>query len=811
MRADLVTQALNRAPTKHLRSICGHPRGRAGRPTKWVTRAFRVREVEAVTDSRVLAETAVGRAVRSIAAHGREATLVDVVNGRILRLHADAIERYLVLRIGDRDRARLALRELRATVATASADEFVAPPSVRAHLYRIARSIAMRHRSELPADWSTTRSIPWALGRDGGPEFAGLDAVRSGLADSSLEILELRLVRGLSLDEIALVLAIPADAMPPAYDAAADAASRVLGTQDGDRVRLPFLVGEALSLELGRDERRAPGTMGLDQGDDQFAPLPAGTVLGGRYTLDKRVGAGAFGEVYRASDTEVPGHVVALKLLHQPSMSDPSRAAALRELHLIASVFHPSIVQFKDHGWHENRLWFVMPWYQGESLETRMRRAPLSRAEAHRIFKSLARALTAMHTAGIRHQDVKPDNVYLAKIRTAADDDVLPVLLDLGVAAKEAEMIVAGTPTYFAPEVAAQFANVDNRPAIGVKADVFSLALTLRNALDPANEESIGESVEVFIARRAICAPPPPRSPDLNYLAPHFARWLELDPSKRPDAETFANQLDVLLEPETRRERRRAQRAAIIPLTVVALSVLLVVGFFIAQKVTDDRLAVANARHQAAALSAELDMTRSDKSRTDQALGHVQSQLQQGRLTQSDLERTVRLVGASLDNAVARVDAMKTRAEIAERDLATVTTRLTAADALTTRETSRANRGEADVAARNADLERERASLADLRARFDRSVADLERARTELERSRTALAGLEADVSAATARATSAERRIEDATTRANRAEQDADEARARMRQLEREVERLRASPATASAAPAAAPAPAPP
>ena len=140
--------------------------------------------------------------------------------------------------------------------------------------------------------------------------------------------------------------------------------------------------------------------------------------------------------------------------------------------------------------------------------------------------------------------------------------------------------IVAGTPTYFAPEVAAQFANVDNRPAIGVKADVFSLALTLRNALDPANEESIGESVEVFIARRAICAPPPPRSPDLNYLAPHFARWLELDPSKRPDAETFANQLDVLLEPETRRERRRAQRAAIIPLTVVALSVLLVVGFF---------------------------------------------------------------------------------------------------------------------------------------------------------------------------------------------------------------------------------------
>src|SRR5690606_2592604 len=100
--------------------------------------------------------------------------------------------------------------------------------------------------------------------------------------------------------------------------------------------------------------------------------------------------------------------------------------------------FHPSIVQFKDHGWHESRLWFVMPWYEGESLQARIDRQPLSRTEARQIFEPLARALAAMHASGLRHQDVKPENIFLANIKRHGEgvSDILPVLLDLGVAAK---------------------------------------------------------------------------------------------------------------------------------------------------------------------------------------------------------------------------------------------------------------------------------------------------------------------------------------------------------------------------------------
>lgn len=733
-------------------------------------------------------ETAIGRAIRTIAARGRESTLVDVVNGRVLRAHADAIERYLVLRTGDREIGRRALRELRATVAVASADDFVAPPSVRAHLYRLARVIAYRHRADMPRDSSANHVVPWAFGRSGRPDEVTLHAVRSGVSDASLELLELRLLRGLSHDEIALVLGSEGTAVTTALAGAESEVARVLGDAFGDGTRLGEIIDEALAIELEGNDAEGPHE------SDEFDPLPVGTILGRRYTLEKRVGAGAFGEVYRASDTEVPGHVVALKLLYQPATSPEARAAALRELHLIASVFHPSIVQFKDHGWHENRLWFVMPWYQGESLEARMRRAPLGREEAHRIFTSLARALSAMHAAGIRHQDVKPDNVYLAKIKTAGDDDVLPVLLDLGVAAKEAEMIVAGTPTYFAPEVASQFANVDSRPNIGVKADVFSLALTLRNALDPATEPSIEGGVEVFIAHRATTLPPAPNTPDLRYLAPHFARWMTRDPSARPDAETFAAELDVLLEPEAKRARRRALLAVVVPIVVVALSILGLVGFILTRKVETERREVARARHREAELSAELGTTRTDNTRTVAALSHAQAQLQQGRLSNSELERAVSMARSALDSAVERVDAMKTRAEIAERELAAESARLTEARAEATRETSRASRLDGELALRTAELDRERATLSDLRTRFDETMAALDRTRMDLERARTDVSRVESELAAATSRATGAERRIEDAVTRANRAEQDADDARARVRQLERDLERARAS-----------------
>lgn len=730
------------------------------------------------------ARTALDRALRTLAARGRASTLVDVVHGRILRQHADALERYLALRLGDVSRARLAMRELRASVATADSEAFVAPPSVRAHLYRWARSIAERHAHE--TDTSRNRaSMPYAPSGST-QDIAVHTAIRTQVSAPALELLELHYLRGLSIDEIACAVGRSPEQVKAAGDTALRQLETAIAEAGGEPGRWSLLLDAALSLDLG-DE-------GAPSNDDEFAPLREGTVLGGRYALGRRVGAGAFGEVYRAHDTEVPGHVVALKLLYQPSTSSESRTSALRELHLIASVFHPSIVQFKDHGWYENRLWFVMPWYEGESLESRMRRAPLSRAEAHRIFKSLARALAAMHAAGIRHQDVKPDNVFLARIQTSADDDVLPILLDLGVAAKDAEMIVAGTPTYFAPEVASQFAHVPDLPPIGPKADVFSLALTLRNALEPSTEPTIGEGVELFIAERALGSPEPPRAKDLAFLAPSFRRWLNVDPSKRPDANGFADELEVLLRPEVERARRRAVAALVIPLVAIALSVVIAVAFFFTRQVETEREEAAAANRTARNLRAALASSQDEQTRVDEALGDARRRLEQGQLSRAQLQRAIDTASQALEHALARLDAMKERAENAERMHAAATQARTAAEQSRDRESARAAQLSSDLAARSSDLDRERAASADLRSRLDATVADLNRARGELDAARSEAASTQADLAAATARAEGLSNRIDEATGRAARLEAEVAALEAQVRSLRQANERMRSS-----------------
>jgi len=738
------------------------------------------------TANTLTVDTAVERAMRTIAARGRENTLVDVVHGRVLRQFAAALDRYLVIRIADRDVARIAMRELRATVATAQTEDFVAPPSVRAHLFRLARSIAERHLESAQPDPSARAKLPWSFGASGRDDTEVLHRVRTNFDDGSLELLELRYLRGLSIEEVACVVGVPPSDVSACLDMAVASLERLLVTAGFPAVRFVGVLDDALALDLDEEVSGEPA-----------APLACGTILGSRYSLVRRVGAGAFGEVYLATDTEVPGHRVALKLLHQPATSDSDRGSALRELHLIASVFHPSIVQFKDHGWHENRLWFVMPWYEGESLESRIRRTALSRSEAHRIFKPLARALATMHTAGIRHQDVKPDNVFLAHIDGGTDGDLLPVLLDLGVAAKEAEMIVAGTPTYFAPEVASQFANVEPRPPIGAKSDVYSLALSLRNALDPALEESIGNGVEIFVAHRATSTPELPKSRDLAYLAPHFERWLANDPDDRPDADTLARELDALLEPETKRARRRAVLSVVVPLAVVAMSLFSATGFVVARELQAKRVEAARIAARARALETELGASHRDEARVGRMLAHAESQLERGRLSRSELEQTVASVHAALDGATDRIDQLRARAELAERTASSDRDSRTRAEADRSREADRAATLSRDLASKHGELLNERAMSADLRSRVASLDSELERARLDVERVQRELSRADNEAATAEARAETIQSRLADATNRIGRLEQDLEAARARARQIEREAERNRTSPSS--------------
>ncbi len=543
----------------------------------------------------------------------------------------EAVRQHLVIVTGDATRARTVVRDLATAIDESTGRD--GAPSDRAFLFKQARDAAFASGSRaLSSDdriaWqdpvltrrSRTRAVSYCV---------ALRRLRTELPASARELLDLVHARELTSHEVAYVLALAGDDVPEGLAIAEVHAARILRAElgrDAPDVGLAMLDAFAVS----RDDAVA-----------QVEPMAPGTILGGRYRIDHRVGAGAFGDVYRADDCEVAGHTVALKILHGPAHTQVAKENALRELRHIAAVSHPSIVQFKDHGWHEHRLWFVMPWYVGETLAQRIARSPLTRAEARDIFAPLARALEAMHASGVRHQDVKPDNIFLAKLPGGA---VLPVLLDLGVAASDADRLLAGTPTYLAPEVAARFvrtrcvssaqslraracdqpsqpqalapsntrwlgrrdvaaANAPQRyvdaltSGVAARSDVFSLALSLRNALEPDTREDVtGSAVDRFMSMRAEASPEPPVAREMRFLAPTFRRWLSRDPLERPSAAELADELQILTSPEERRERRMRTLRWLAPLMTTLIGVFALVVWIFAERAARESAAAKNAR-----------------------------------------------------------------------------------------------------------------------------------------------------------------------------------------------------------------------
>lgn len=562
---------------------------------------------------------------------------------KLVHQHAEALRQYLAVRSGSEEAARPGLAYVREQVQHWSAERLLSPPGPRAHLFALAR--AWLNRSDTLMGAAVTEDsgqrLRWQLdASDARPSATALRQLEAAQA----EVLELRHAHNMDSDELAHVLELTPDMVKTRVEQAEATAATIVG--DGD-------VGSAAAaaFALERDEEAAHAAV-----EPNSAPLPRGTVIDERYALEQRVGIGAFGQVYRARDTAVPGHTVAVKILHAPSTDAESKLAALRELRLIAAVFHPSVVSFKDHGWYQDRLWFVMPWYEGEPLETRLMREPLTRKEALHIFVPLANALATMHAQEVRHQDIKPENIFLTRLETEAlsDDALHPVLIDLGVAAKESELLVAGTPTYFAPEVAAQYAQMQDAPLVTSKADIFSLALSLQNALEPSSQEDVSaETLFEFVLHRAANQPPEVQGEDLRFLRPHFKRWLAVNAEDRPTAEQFVQELQVLVEPEVQRERRRAFMRWFLPLAASFVVVFGVAAFELSREADRQRTEAELARREAEAVRSDLETEAARSKRLAQGAEQLQAQIAetdehrrnlQGEL-ESEQERASRLSG----------------------------------------------------------------------------------------------------------------------------------------------------------------------
>jgi serine/threonine protein kinase/tetratricopeptide (TPR) repeat protein len=232
---------------------------------------------------------------------------------------------------------------------------------------------------------------------------------------------------------------------------------------------------------------------------DPLAPLRE--ALQGRYAFERELGRGGMATVYLAQDLR-HDRPVALKVLHPELAATLGPERFQREIRFAARLQHPHILTVLDSGEAAGRLWFTMPFVEGESLRERLRRErQLPVDVALQIGRETARALDYAHQHGIVHRDIKPENILLTS-------DGTTLVADFGIARAlggddrlTQTGFAIGTPAYMSPEQAAGDKGVDART------DVYSLGAVLYEML--AGEPPFtGPTAQAMIARRLSEAPP---------------------------------------------------------------------------------------------------------------------------------------------------------------------------------------------------------------------------------------------------------------------------------------------------------------
>ena len=266
------------------------------------------------------------------------------------------------------------------------------------------------------------------------------------------------------------------------------------------------------------------------------APWRAGSLIGGRYRLLRRLGAGGMGEVWLAEHTTL-GTTAAVKLVDIAARDNAGEILARFELEAraAAQLRSPNVVQILDHGVDGHVAFMVMELLEGEGLEERIaRRGQLWPDEVAYIMTEVTRGIERAHAAGIIHRDLKPSNIFLAR---QADGCKIAKVLDFGIAKvlgtpKSAHVqtqagIVIGTPSYMSPE------QVLGRP-LDARSDLWSLGVIVFECLC-GQRLFDGETLGVIFMH--ICSAPLPVPSAIALVPPGFDAWfrraLARDPRQR--------------------------------------------------------------------------------------------------------------------------------------------------------------------------------------------------------------------------------------------------------------------------------------
>ena len=193
--------------------------------------------------------------------------------------------------------------------------------------------------------------------------------------------------------------------------------------------------------------------------------------LGTGWSIAGELGTGATSRVYLAK-RESDGQRMVVKLMKSGAAANERAQHFLLEMQILQKMCHPNVVPITDAGEAQGILYFAMPFIDGETMRQRLSRdGAFPLADAVRTALDLANALGHVHSQGVVHRDVKPENILLAQQGA--------ILLDFGHArapalmpnaeSRDAKKYIVGTANYVSPE------QVAGRRVADSRSDLYSL------------------------------------------------------------------------------------------------------------------------------------------------------------------------------------------------------------------------------------------------------------------------------------------------------------------------------------------------
>src|ERR1041385_628987 len=264
----------------------------------------------------------------------------------------------------------------------------------------------------------------------------------------------------------------------------------------------------------------------------------------GQYTLERKIGEGGMGVVYRAHHVLLR-RPTAIKIVQKDRLGADALDRFEREVQHTSQLSHPNTIAVFDYGRSpDGTFYYAMEYLDGVDLEKLVRSfGPQPAGRVIRILDQVCGALQEAHERGVIHRDIKPANIILCA--RGGQHDIAKVV-DFGLAKEIAaegnttQQIILGTPSFLAPEA------ITAPSTVGAASDLYALGAVAFYLL--TGKRVFEGKTNLDVCLKHVTLPPPPLrdlAPDAPpALADAIMRCLEKDPAHRfPDAAALARAL----------------------------------------------------------------------------------------------------------------------------------------------------------------------------------------------------------------------------------------------------------------------------